>query len=256
MNKKISASFAIIVILLVGGFLAFLFIQGTNQKEPVPVSLENKNNETGQKVCTQEAKQCPDGSYVSRTGQNCEFAACPEENKAIGGDKDEHGCLISAGYSWCGEKQKCLRTWEESCGNVDTKDWKAYKSEKYGFELKYPQDLFVINKSDKLTDSFELHKGSNNGAYAMSISAWSEGKKWSLAEREKLNKSVKGEEVTTENMTFRGVPALKTKFGGNSQTPSSEELYFIKDNKYFILDIGAEMSSLKDQILSAFKFKN
>src|SRR3989344_9303938 len=27
--------------------------------------------------CTQEAKQCPDGSYVGRTGPKCEFAACP-----------------------------------------------------------------------------------------------------------------------------------------------------------------------------------
>src|SRR5262245_52347908 len=27
-------------------------------------------------ACTEEAKQCPDGSYVSRTGPNCEFAAC------------------------------------------------------------------------------------------------------------------------------------------------------------------------------------
>ena len=31
----------------------------------------------GQTACTQEAKQCPDGSYVSRTGPNCEFTACP-----------------------------------------------------------------------------------------------------------------------------------------------------------------------------------
>mgnify|MGYP001568350922 CR=1 FL=1 len=27
--------------------------------------------------CTQDAKQCPDGSYVSRQGPNCEFAPCP-----------------------------------------------------------------------------------------------------------------------------------------------------------------------------------
>lgn len=27
--------------------------------------------------CTQEAKLCPDGSYVGRTGPNCEFAKCP-----------------------------------------------------------------------------------------------------------------------------------------------------------------------------------
>lgn len=27
--------------------------------------------------CTMEAKQCPDGSFVGRTGPNCEFAPCP-----------------------------------------------------------------------------------------------------------------------------------------------------------------------------------
>lgn len=29
-------------------------------------------------ACTMEAKQCPDGSYVGRTGTKCEFAQCPE----------------------------------------------------------------------------------------------------------------------------------------------------------------------------------
>lgn len=29
------------------------------------------------KFCTMEAKQCPDGSYVGRSGPNCEFEACP-----------------------------------------------------------------------------------------------------------------------------------------------------------------------------------
>lgn len=33
----------------------------------------------------------------------------------IGGQKDAHGCLIAAGYSWCEPKQKCLRIWEERC---------------------------------------------------------------------------------------------------------------------------------------------
>lgn len=30
------------------------------------------------KMCTQEAKVCPDGSAVGRTGPDCEFAPCPE----------------------------------------------------------------------------------------------------------------------------------------------------------------------------------
>lgn len=33
-----------------------------------------------QQACTQEAKVCPDGSSVGRTGPNCTFAACPAPN--------------------------------------------------------------------------------------------------------------------------------------------------------------------------------
>ena len=41
------------------------------------------------------------------------------EDEIIGGDRDEHGCIGSAGYTWCASKQKCLRTWEEECPDVD-----------------------------------------------------------------------------------------------------------------------------------------
>lgn len=33
----------------------------------------------GPVACTMEAKLCPDGSAVGRTGPNCEFAPCPGE---------------------------------------------------------------------------------------------------------------------------------------------------------------------------------
>jgi hypothetical protein len=33
----------------------------------------------------------------------------------VGGDRDEHGCIGSAGYSWCASSAKCLRPWEEQC---------------------------------------------------------------------------------------------------------------------------------------------
>ena len=36
----------------------------------------------------------------------------------VGNDRDAHGCIISAGYSWCEEKQKCLKAWEEPCSGV------------------------------------------------------------------------------------------------------------------------------------------
>ena len=37
------------------------------------------------------------------------------EQPLVGSDRDAHGCIGSAGYSWCDLKQKCLLTWEEAC---------------------------------------------------------------------------------------------------------------------------------------------
>jgi len=55
------------------------------------------------KACTQEAKFCPDGTTVGRTGPNCEFAECPIAEDQF-------------------------------------KDWKTDRNEEYEFEVKYPGD--------------------------------------------------------------------------------------------------------------------
>lgn len=39
-----------------------------------------------------------------------------------GGDKDDFGCLSSAGYTWCESQSKCLRPWEEDCTSEDEDD--------------------------------------------------------------------------------------------------------------------------------------
>jgi hypothetical protein len=40
-------------------------------------------------ACTMDAKVCPDGSAVGRSGPNCEFAPCPE---AVACTKDAKVC--------------------------------------------------------------------------------------------------------------------------------------------------------------------
>ncbi len=48
------------------------------------------------KACTQEAKLCPDGSSVGRTGPNCEFAQCPALNpEPVSGCKKDSDCPSS-----------------------------------------------------------------------------------------------------------------------------------------------------------------
>jgi hypothetical protein len=43
------------------------------------------------------------------------YQSNPTTTDIVGGDKDIHGCIGSAGYSWCAVKNKCLRVWEEKC---------------------------------------------------------------------------------------------------------------------------------------------
>ena len=64
----------------------------------------------------------------------------------VGGDKDAHGCIGSAGYTWCEVKNKCLRAWEEKCETTPTDqtvDWKTYTDTKLKISFKYPE----INKT-------------------------------------------------------------------------------------------------------------
>lgn len=62
-------------ILIVGTIIVLLALMGV--ANVVKSTIENRNNAGGGTVCTMDAKQCPDGSYVGRTGPKCEFAACP-----------------------------------------------------------------------------------------------------------------------------------------------------------------------------------
>lgn len=39
--------------------------------------LDQLETDSAQVACTQEARMCPNGSYVSRTGPLCEFSTCP-----------------------------------------------------------------------------------------------------------------------------------------------------------------------------------
>lgn len=58
MKKNISAGIITII--------SLALLASCGQQQPVPTA------------CTEEAKLCPDGSYVGRTGPSCEFELCPE----------------------------------------------------------------------------------------------------------------------------------------------------------------------------------
>lgn len=81
----------------------------------------------------------------------------------IGGQTDEHGCLIPGGYSWCEVKQKCLRTWEEACDKEKEPEKKTaeentidYTNADYGFSLTFPKtwEGYKATQGDYPTSSY------------------------------------------------------------------------------------------------------
>ncbi|MEK7635180.1 MAG: hypothetical protein AAB446_01985 [Patescibacteria group bacterium] len=73
MNKTLLLIF-IIAVFILGGLLYIYNPSPTEYKNP---------NEKEPVACTMEARLCPDGSYVGRTGPNCEFTDCPIPKDAI-----------------------------------------------------------------------------------------------------------------------------------------------------------------------------
>ncbi|NTX26277.1 hypothetical protein HT746_03825 [Burkholderia pyrrocinia] len=39
-------------------------------------------------------------------------SSAPAAPPRVGGDRDAHGCIGSAGYAWCEQTQQCERPWE------------------------------------------------------------------------------------------------------------------------------------------------
>lgn len=70
-NGKLIA--ILIVVIVVAGFFYKVGLLG--------VKLPNQDS-GNQVACTMEAKLCPDGSYVGRTGPKCEFSECPKSTSS------------------------------------------------------------------------------------------------------------------------------------------------------------------------------
>lgn len=55
----------------------------------------------------------------------------PTSAQIVGNDKDIHGCIASAGYTWCESKNKCLRQWEEACTPSPDQEIQIVLAKKY-----------------------------------------------------------------------------------------------------------------------------
>ncbi len=132
MNKKI---LIVLVLILVGGVVFYY----TQAKVSAPEVY----------VCTMDAKMCPDGSYVGRSGSNCEFTACPvvkESTEAKVGEK-----ILSSGVyitpvevlsdSRCPEDVVCVWAGELKLKTIVFVDSASFSEQEVVFTLGVPSDI-------------------------------------------------------------------------------------------------------------------
>lgn len=77
-----------------------------------------------------------------------------KDNALVGGDKDEHDCIGSAGYSWCEAKQKCLRIFEEWCADQARELVVNDIKEESGVKFQYQGEsafTWIISKNNQIS---------------------------------------------------------------------------------------------------------
>lgn len=81
------------------------------------------DQETNTIACPADAKLCPDGSYVGRTGPKCAFAECSTNlaNTNTAANANTNSTINS-----------------DSTINTNTAGWQTYTNTKYGYSVKYP----------------------------------------------------------------------------------------------------------------------
>ena len=199
----------------------------------------------GQRACTMEALQCADGSYVSRTGPNCEFAQCPSVSPSVS---------PSASAT-------------PSATPDQTADWQTYINTQNGYSIRYPEKYFVrlICLGEELTlikretndirNDVNMEACARGGRYKFEIVT--SAKVFSLPQSYEYNR-VTNKPVKIDNKVGVKYTVEQIKeYPGPSMAVGEKEyyIYINSDGKYFEIYFGGkDLSEYLDQILSTFKF--
>jgi len=129
-KKWILISLVLLGIVVVAGAGGYFFLNKSKTTETVAMATPTPDSNP-QVACTLDAKECPDGSFVSRQGLECEFAKCPAET---------------------------------ANSSADISDWKTYTSTTLNFN--YPSNY----KTEERVDNFFVISPNNTEAALAGIS--------------------------------------------------------------------------------------
>lgn len=238
MNKKISTSFAIILIILLGSFLAFILVQGINQNQmEVNPDFAAGKNEKNDKI--QIAN--PASVYCKKQRGKLEIRT--------NGDGSQTGyCKFENGRE-CEE----WAYFRGECGKLDISNWNTYKNIKYGYELKLPlnwvvndrtiNDVFFSVSSEKDSLALEVKVTPVSGAYNIDNLL-----KESLPEEVKSGRNIQKEEIVVDGETGYSVMDCG-KFECVTQ-----KWAVVRNGKFYFINSKNGLMPEFEQIFATFKF--
>ncbi len=189
-------------------------------------------NSNKQIACTAEAKLCPDGSSVGRTGPKCEFAKCPTITSTP------------------------AATVQSTLTASETANWKTFSNN--GVSFKYPADFDTRDH----TSSIRKYLNDKNNLLSVSFIPLNTGPGFEFYIEEGdfdalVNSTIKAEggnpDKTSKIVYNSNIQAIKASTPG--PLPDMYNHIFIPNGKKIIsFIIIKEEQKLLDQILSTFKF--
>ncbi|MFH0853189.1 MAG: hypothetical protein V1853_02180 [bacterium] len=196
------------------------------------------------------------------------FTGTGSANQLLGGDADEHGCIGSAGYSWCEAKQKCLRTWEEDCSSANTNTntalntntttttntnanvgidphWQSYSNTTYGYTMKYPTGWSYSDNTPDGVKVIAFRQGDNTDfSFRVEVDATS-----NTLQQEADAFVGSSTDYETSNTTVDNQPAIKLVLRETYET-----VLVINDGKLYMISTGENPTQIEEQMLASLKF--
>lgn len=251
-TNKLLLVFGGLVILLIGLSAGFVLVKSASTEKPnvKPTGI----------ACTMEAKICPDGSSVGRSGPNCEFTPCPQ--------------------STISQTSPTPTTIQTSTITDPTASWKTYTNTKNGYSLKYPTAFEMVKGPvpeselptlDNISFSGMGKSSDSNAGVVINISvnpSDANGKRIFCTTNDDclqkllgvLNKS--SNEVTNNSNILMGKSVKGFEYQNKNSLYIQSNQYFIypENGKIWQVSININNYSIQevqrtiDQILSTFKF--
>lgn len=214
-------------------------------------------NRNTQVACTEDARLCPDGSYVARIPPKCDFAPCPTIQPTID----------------------------------PTAGWKTYSNNEYGFSVKYPTTWEVIDITNEpvaigvgkggtsvTTPLKEFYSNKFNQDVELTITIfgpkdirplvptkvggfWISGIRLEIAkgDKDKEIANFSATEYKTENIIVNSIAVTKiSRVVTGERKPAATTALFTKNELLYKLSNDApglgHGNDIFDQILQTFKF--